>query len=69
MKSVIVYSDAANDLEEGRAFYDSQEPGVGDYFVDSILSDIERLPMRNGIHPIRFGFHRLLASRFPFGIY
>lgn len=31
MKTVVVYSDAAGDLEEGRDFYDSRELGIGDY--------------------------------------
>lgn len=69
MKSVIVLSEAAQDLEIGRDFYDSQDIGVGDYFVDSLLSDIENLRLFYGIHPLHFGYHRMLASRFPFGIY
>ena len=43
MKSVVVLADAAEDIEFGRDFYDSQEIGIGDYFSDSILSDIESL--------------------------
>ncbi len=69
MKSVIVLSEAAQDLEIGRDFYDSQDIGVGDYFVDSLLSDIESLRLFHGIHPLHFGYHRMLADRFPFGIY
>lgn len=69
MKSVIVLSEAAEDLEIGRDFYDSQDIGVGDYFVDSLLSDIESLRLFHGIHPIHFTYHRMLADRFPFGIY
>jgi hypothetical protein len=69
MKSVVVLADAAEDIEFGRDFYDSQEIGIGDYFTDSILSDIESLALFYGIHSKHFGFHRMLASRFPFGIY
>ena len=43
--------------------------GVGDYFLDSILSDLDSLILFVGIHPIYFGFHRMLSKRFPFGIY
>ena len=41
----------------------------GDYFVDSLLSDIESLRLFHGIHKMDFGFHRMLSNRFPFGIY
>lgn len=69
MKSIIVLSEAAVDLESGRDFYDSQGIGVGDYFVDSLLTDIESLRLFHGIHPLHFGYHRMLADRFFFGIY
>jgi hypothetical protein len=69
VKPVVVLSDAARDLELGRDFYDAQQPGIGDYFVGSLLSDLESLRLFHGIHSRHFGFHRTLASRFPFGIY
>ena len=43
--------------------------GVGDYFLDSILSDLDSLVLFAGVRPIYFGFHRMLSKRFPFGIY
>jgi hypothetical protein len=46
-----------------------QEVGIGEYYVDSLLTDIESLGGLSGIHPVHLGFHRMLASRFPFGIY
>ena len=61
--------DAAEDLESGAQFYESCATGVGDYFVDSILSDFDSLVLFAGVHPIYFGFHRMLSKRFPFGIY
>jgi hypothetical protein len=33
------------------------------------VADIESLGLFSGIHPLHFEFHRMLASRFPFGIY
>ena len=50
-------------------FYESCATGVGDYFLDSILSDLDSLVLFAGVHPIHFGFHRMLSKRFPFGIY
>jgi hypothetical protein len=67
--TVVILEDAAEDLESGAQFYESCAPGVGDYFLDSILSDLDSLVLFAGVHPIYFGFHRLLSRRFPFGIY
>lgn len=67
--NVVVLEDAADDLESGAQFYESCETGVGDYFLDSILSDLDSLILFAGVHPIYFGFHRMLSKRFPFGIY
>jgi plasmid stabilization system protein ParE len=69
LKRVIILADAAEDIEAARDFYEAQEPGIGEYCVDSLLADIESLGLFSGIHPLHFEFHRVLASRFPFGIY
>ena len=67
--NVVILEDAAEDLESGAQFFESCEIGVGDYFLDSILSDLDSLVLFAAIHPIYFGFHRMLSKRFPFGIY
>ena len=67
--AVVVLEDAAEYLESGRVFYDSREEGVGDYFVDSLLSDIDSLLIYAGIHSVHHGFYRLLSRRFPFAVY
>ncbi len=69
MMTVVILEEAAEDMESGRRFYESREAGVGDYFIESILSDLDSLVLYAGIHPVHFGFHRMLAKRFPFGIY
>jgi hypothetical protein len=43
IKHIKILSDAENDLYEGQAFYDNQGENVGNYFWDSLLSDIESL--------------------------
>ena len=68
-KAVVVLDDAAEDLAGGIAFYEAQEPGVGQYFFDSLLSDIDSLQLYAGIHRQQMGFFRMLARRFPFAIY
>jgi hypothetical protein len=69
MRTVAVLVEAAGDIENARDFYDTQDAGVGDYCTDSLLADIESLALYHGIHLRQFGFFRMLAHRFPFGIY
>jgi len=64
-----ILDEAEQDLVDGFAFYERQSKGLGDYFLDSIFSDVESLYLYAGIHPLHFGYHRLLAKRFPFAIY
>jgi hypothetical protein len=66
---VRILRTALDDMAAGRRFYKRQETGVGDYFFDSIFSEIDSLTLFAGIHSIHFGFHRLLAARFPYAIY
>lgn len=62
-------SSAQDDLYEGRLFYEKQGEGVGEYFFDSLFSDIDSLALYGGIHPKVFGYHRMLSKRFPYAIY
>ncbi len=62
-------SSAVEDLYEGRLFYERQGEGLGDYFFDSLFSDIDSLTLYAGMHPKFFGYHRLLSKRFPYAIY
>jgi plasmid stabilization system protein ParE len=64
-----ILTSARKDLADGRDFYDRQAEGVGDYFLDSLFSDIESLVLHAGVHRKVFGFHRLLSQRFPWAIY
>lgn len=60
---------AEQDLIDGHRFYERQLPGLGDYFLDSLFSDIESLHLFAGVHALHFGYYRLLAKRFPFAVY
>ena len=42
---------------------------MGEYCGNSLLNDIEGLALYHGIHRQQHGCFRMLASRFPFGIY
>jgi len=67
--NIQIVDSAECDLIEGYRFYENQSPELGQYFLDTIYADIESLYLYFGIHPQHFGYHRLLAKRFPFAIY
>ncbi|HEY6873083.1 MAG TPA: type II toxin-antitoxin system RelE/ParE family toxin [Geobacteraceae bacterium] len=65
-----ILSAAAQDLLDGYRFYEMQEAGLGNYFLDSLCADVDSLLIYAGAHPVCFGpYHRLQAKRFPFAIY
>jgi hypothetical protein len=69
IKDVFVLEEAVNDLDEGKEFYNTKELGVGEYFWDSLISDIESLIIYAGIHKKKFGLYKMFAKRFPYAIY
>ncbi len=62
-------STALEDLYEARIFYEKQGEGLGEYFFDSLFSDIDSLILYAGIHQKVFGYHRMLSKKFPYAIY
>lgn len=66
---VVVSREAVEDLEEGWTFYETRQAGIGNYFWDSLLSDMESLSIFAGVHAKQYGFFRMLSRRFPYGIY
>ena len=61
---------ASEDLQDGYRFYERQSPGVGDYFIDSLFSDIDSLAVSGGIHPVnRPPWRRMLSKRFPYAVF
>jgi plasmid stabilization system protein ParE len=64
-----ILAAALSDLEGGREFYSRHGAEIGDYFINSLFSDIDSLVLYAGIHIELWGFHRLLAKRFPYAIY
>jgi len=64
-----ILDEAQDDLLQGFYFYESREPGLGSYFIDSLFSDIDSLFIYAGIHQVLYAYHRCLSKRFPFAIY
>jgi hypothetical protein len=66
---VLISSDAEDDLVMRYYFYENQSKGLGEYFRDCLISDIDSLVYYAGIHEKEFGYHRALSNRFPYCIY
>lgn len=67
---VHITRSAETDLLNGFDFYQRQQVGIGEYFLDSLFADIDALTLFGGIHAKPNGqLHRALAKRFPFAIY
>ena len=63
--TVVILEDAPEDLESGAQFYESCATGVGDYFLDSILSDLDSLILFAGVHPIQFWISSDVVEAIP----
>lgn len=67
---ICLTQSAEADLLSGFMFYERQQAGLGEYFLDSLYADIDALMLYAGVHSKPIGrFHRTLAKRFPFAIY
>ena len=64
-----ILESALADLDHGRQFYERQGEGLGAYFLDSLFAEIDSLILYAGIHRKVLGFNRLIARRFPYGVY
>lgn len=69
IKEIIALEDVWIDLKIAEIFYEKQSKGLGRYFKDTIISEIESLWLYAGIHSRVYGLYRLLSKRFPYGIY
>lgn len=52
-----ILTSAFNDLKKGRRFYEDQDEHLGEYFFDSLFSDIESMVLYAGIQPKVFGYY------------
>lgn len=67
--NVKISIDAEHDIEEGFWFYEKQSLGLGDYFRNCVVNDIDSLATFAGIHERSHGYSRLLVKRFPYIVY
>jgi plasmid stabilization system protein ParE len=69
MRRVRLTALAEFDLVEAQDFYAPNGAWVLDHFMESIDRAIIDLSESAGIHPVRFGHHRMGVPHFPFSIY
>jgi plasmid stabilization system protein ParE len=69
IKDIFALKNVSDDLDRGERFYEMQESGVGQYFRDCLLSDMESLYLYAGTHKKYAGAYKLLSRRFPYAIY
>lgn len=67
--TLVILRSAIEDLARGRYFYETLGEGLGEYFQESLAADIDSLRLYAGIHVKIFGYHRMLAKRFPYAVY
>ena len=64
-----ILESARRDLRRGYDFYEAQQVGIGDYFLDTLTAEIGALVLHAGIHPSKGGYHRVISRTFPYAIY
>jgi len=70
MIQIRISDDAFADLDDGYWFYELQDARLGDYFANSLRSDIEGLKITAGTHRQDYrDYHRVLSRVFPYAIY
>ena len=69
MKRVGITALAEFDLAEAQDFYAQAGDWVVDHFLNCIDEALSALATTAGIHPVRFGHHRVGVPHFPFSVY
>ena len=67
---LIVRPEAESDIGDAYAWYESQQPGLGDRFLVEMsrsIADIERQPLR--FQRVRAEARRALLRHFPFAVF
>ena len=67
--NVVLLEEASQDLLDGRKYYDKRQEGLGDYFWQCLLSDLEALKIYSGVHIRVNDLYRMKSKRFPYAIY
>ena len=67
---VYLRPEAETDIEEAAIWYEEQRQGLGQEFLDDVLSLCETISENPAIYPVvHRRTRRALIRRFPFGVY
>jgi plasmid stabilization system protein ParE len=62
--------EAEDDLAEAAVWYQEQQPGLGQRFLDAAAATISRISTASLAFPLVYGStRRALLRRFPFGVF
>lgn len=64
-----ILTAASRDLVKGKKFYERQDEGLGNYFLDTLYSDIDSLILYAGIHRKVCDYHCMFSKRFPYAVF
>jgi toxin ParE1/3/4 len=69
-RQIILTPEAKTDASDAYRWYEGQERGLGDDFLDCLESAFLQIADRPARYPIRFDdFRRILIRRFPYAVY
>ncbi len=69
MKTIRITALAEFDLAEAQDFYAQAGAWVVDHFMECVDEALTALVATAGVHPVRFGHHRVGVPHFPFSVY
>ena len=70
MVRVWLHSDALTDLEAARSWYEAQQEGLGDEFIDAVERALESVLAFPAACPVDYrDARRFLIERFPYCLY
>lgn len=70
MSRVWLHSDALADLDAARRWYDAQQLGLGDEFIDAVEHALESVLAFPVAYPVDYrDARRFLIERFPYCLY
>lgn len=60
---------ARKDLESILLFQEGRSPGLGDYFLVTLLEEWDRLERLAGVHEMVGRYHRMITRKFDCSVY
>jgi plasmid stabilization system protein ParE len=69
MQEIAFHTDAAEEMQAAAAYYEAQDRGLGDAFLDEIEQGLRRIQQFPRLWTVYEGeYRRFLLKRFPYGL-